>query len=119
MSVKALYQYRAEPRDLQANFNGMQLVYLYWPNHLLFCSPFCFLASPEMSMGEFCEEVVRPAIAAHPQAAGLDFGQAQWQLNHQPFSPDPALSLAQNGVTHKAMLTLRVPGLDGIAGGVV
>ena len=54
-----------------------------------------------------------------PQAAGLDFGQAQWQLNHQPFSPDPALSLAQNGVTHKAMLTLRVPGLDGIAGGVV
>ncbi|MEB3734027.1 phenol hydroxylase subunit P4 [Halopseudomonas pachastrellae] len=65
MSVKALYQYTAEPRDLQANFNGMQLVYLYWPNHLLFCSPFSFLASPEMSMGEFCEEVVRPAIAAH------------------------------------------------------
>ncbi|HCB44775.1 MAG TPA: phenol hydroxylase [Pseudomonas sp.] len=119
MSVKALYQYSAEPRDQQANFNGMQLVYVYWPNHRIFCSPFAFLASPDMSMGDFCEQVVRPAIAAHPQATGLDFGQAQWQLNSQSFSPDPALSLAQNGVAHKALLTLSVPGLDGIAGGAI
>ncbi|AQZ94355.1 phenol hydroxylase subunit P4 [Halopseudomonas phragmitis] len=116
MSVKALYPYSAEPKDLQANFNGMQLVYVYWRKHLMFCSPFAFLAAPDMPLGDFFEQVLGPAIAAHPDSAGLDFSRVEWQLDDQPFTPDLAASLKDSGIGHKSMLTLTTPGLEGIGG---
>lgn len=116
MSVNALYDYKFEPRDKVENFHGMQLLYVYWPHHLIFCSPFAFLVSPDMTFGAFIEEVLRPAVSAHPDAAKADFLSARWQLNDAPFTPDVAATLGASGIDHKSMLTVTTPGLDGING---
>jgi phenol/toluene 2-monooxygenase (NADH) P4/A4 len=116
MSVKAISEYITEPKDTVANFNGMQVLYVYWEKHLMFCSPFALLVSPEMTLGAFFDEVLRPAIAAHPDSAQVDFSQAQWRLNDQPFIPDLGAGLLAQGIDHKSMLTLTTPGLTGIKG---
>lgn len=116
MSVKAISEYITQPKDTVANFNGMQVVYVYWEKHLMYASPLAFLVAPDMTLEDFLEGVLRPAIAAHPDSVRLDFSQAQWQLNGQAFNPDPSAELLEQGVDHKSMLTLNTPGLNGING---
>ena len=116
MTVKALYDYKFEPKDKVENFHGMQLLYVYWPNHLLFCAPFAFLVAPDMSFGEFVETVLKPAVAAHPDSAKADFLAADWLLNDEAFVPEATASLKDSGIDHKSMLTVRTQGLNGIDG---
>lgn len=116
MSVKAKYDYTFEPKDKVDNFHGMQLLYVCWPNHLLFCAPFAFLVPPEMPFGDFVETILSPAVTAHPDAAKADFANAQWTLNDAPFSPDRSASLSGSGIDHKSILTVRTEGLNGIDG---
>lgn len=116
MTVNALYDYQFEPRDKVENFHGMQLLYVYWPHHLMFCAPFAFLVAPDMTFGSFLDSVLRPAIDAHPDARKADLLAADWRLNDEPFTPDPDVSLKDNGIDHKSMLTMSTPGLDGLAG---
>ncbi len=116
MSVNALYDYKFEPRDKVENFHGMQLLYLYWPHHLMYCSPFAFLVQPDMTFGAFIEEVLKPAVEAHPDSARARFLDAHWQLNGEPFTPDPSATLKSSGIDHKSMLTVITPELNGIAG---
>lgn len=116
MPVTAIGPYEAQALDRQENFHGLQLVYLCWEKHLMFCAPFTFPLPPQMSFGDFIEQVVKPSIAQHPDAAKVDFAQAQWRLNEQPFVPDLTASLLDNGIDHKSLLHLHTPGLNGIAG---
>lgn len=115
MSVNALYDYKFEPKDKVENFNGMQLLYVYWPDHLLFCAPFALLVQPDMTFGDLVETIIKPATAAHPDAAKADFLNAEWLLNDEPFTPRADASLKDNGIDHKSMLTMTTPGLNGIA----
>ena len=116
MSVNALYDYKFEPRDKVENFHGMQLLYLYWPHHLMFCSPFALLVQPDMTFGDFIEEVLKPSVQAHPDSAKARFMEAQWQLNGEPFTPEASATLKDSGIDHKSMLTVITPELNGIAG---
>ena len=116
MSVTAIGTYTAQPLDRQANFHGAQLVYLCWERHLLFCAPFTLPVDPALRFADFIEQVVKPAIALHPDAALVDFAAARWLLDDQPFSPDPARSLVDNGIGHKSLLHLHTPGLEGLGG---
>lgn len=116
MSVNALYDYKFEPRDKVENFNGMQLLYVLWADHLLFCAPFALLVSPDMSFDALISDVLKPATSAHPDSAKADFLNAEWKLNGEPFTPDAKTSLQSQGIDHKSMLTVSTPGLDGIAG---
>jgi phenol/toluene 2-monooxygenase (NADH) P4/A4 len=116
MPVTAIGPYAAQPLDRQANFNGLQLVYLCWEKHLLFCAPFTFPLPPEMSFGDFIDNVVTPSISSHPDASSVDFASATWRLNDQPFTPNVTVSLSANGIDHKSLLHLATPGLNGIAG---
>lgn len=116
MPVTAIGPYAAQPLDRQANFNGLQLVYLCWEQHLLFCAPFTFPLPPDMGFAEFVEQVVKPSIASHPEASSVNFATVTWRLNDQPFTPNAAASLIDNGIDHKSLLHLATPGLSGIAG---
>lgn len=116
MPVTAIGTYTAQPLDLQANFHGAQLVYLCWENHLLFCAPFTLPVDPALTFGDFIEQVVKPAIALHPDAAQVSFDVARWRLDERPFAPDLASGLAANGVVHKSLLHLHTPGLEGLGG---
>jgi phenol hydroxylase P4 protein len=116
MSVNALYDYKFEPKDKVENFNGMQLLYVLWPDHLMFCAPFALLVQPGMTFRALVEDIVKPATASHPEAAKADFLNAQWLLNDEPFTPDVDASLTDNGIDHKSMLTVTTPGLKGLGG---
>ncbi|GAB6402994.1 hypothetical protein PMHK_04210 [Pseudomonas sp. MHK4] len=116
MPVTAIGAYSAQPLDSQDNFNGLQLVYLCWEKHLMFCAPFTFPLPPTMPFAEFIEQVVKSSIAQHPDARRVDFSQALWRLNDRPFTPDYAASLIDNGIDHKSLLHMNTPGLNGIAG---
>lgn len=116
MSVKAISDYHAVPKDLVENFNGMQLLYVYWPHHLMFCAPFALLVAPDMTFGAFIDEVLKPAVASHPDAEKADFINAEWRLNEETFSPDLSATLIASGIDHKSMLTVTTPGLEGIQG---
>lgn len=115
MSVNALYDYKFEPKDKVENFHGMQLLYVYWPNHLLFCAPFALLAQPGMTFRALVEEILNPATAAHPDSAKANFLEGEWLLNDEPFTPNPDASLKDQGIDHKSMLTVTTPGLNGMA----
>jgi phenol hydroxylase P4 protein len=116
MPVTAIGPYEAQPLDRQENFHGLQLVYLCWEKHLMFCAPFTFPLPPAMSFADFIANVVKPSISQHPDAPLVDFSKAKWRLNDQPFIPNGAASLIENGIDHKSMLHLATPGLNGIAG---
>lgn len=116
MPVTSIGQYEASPLDRQENFHGMQLVYLCWEKHLMFCAPFTFPLPPSMSFADFLEQVVKPSIAPHPDAPAVDFSKAKWRLNDQPFTPNRTATLFENGIDHKSLLHLVTPDLNGIAG---
>ncbi|WP_097459474.1 phenol hydroxylase subunit P4 [Mangrovitalea sediminis] len=116
MPVTAMYDYQGQPKDVQANFHGNQLVYFGWDKHLMFCAPVCLPLPPDMPFGAVLTEVLPGVYGSHPDWARLDWEQAEWSLDQQPFTPDPQQSLEAQGIHHKSLLRFRVPGLDGIAG---
>ncbi|MGB0713663.1 MAG: phenol hydroxylase subunit P4 [Gammaproteobacteria bacterium] len=117
MPVKALRDdYKFPAADAVENFHGNQLVYLGWDHHLLFCAPVAFPLPPEMPFGAFLEQIVPMAYSAHPDFEKIDWAAVTWKLNGEDFTPDPAASLKDNGIGHKAALRLRTPGLDGLSG---
>lgn len=116
MSIKAISNYPTEHKDRVENFNGMQVVYLLWSQHLMFASPLAVMAAPDMPLTSFFSDVVTPAYASHPDSAKVDLTKVEWQLNGQPFTPNLQASLIDNGIDHKSLLTMTTPGLTGIQG---
>jgi phenol hydroxylase P4 protein len=114
MAVKAISEYTAEPKDKVENFNGMQLLYIRWHKHLMFCAPFALLVSPNMTFPELWETQIKPAIAPHPDSAKIAVEQIQWELNGKAFEPNQGTSLLELGIDHKSMLTMATPGLNGL-----
>lgn len=116
MAVAAVKEYRGERKDAADKFHGAQLTYIGWIDHLMFCAPFAFPLPPDMPFGAILEAVLPGAFGAHPDFAKIDWSTAEWTKGGQPFHPDPAKSLAENGMRHKDSLTFRIPGLTGIKG---
>jgi phenol hydroxylase P4 protein len=102
MSVKALYDYTFPSADRIENFGDDQLVYVLWEGNPLLCAAAAFRAPRAISFGEFVTSIVHPWAASDP-----DFDPAsvaEWKLFDEPFDPDPAASLEDLGVGHKALL---------------
>ena len=52
----------------------------------------------------------------HPDFAKIDWKAVQWFKSGKAWTPDPAKSLADNGLVHKDAIRFRTPGLEGIKG---
>lgn len=115
MAVAAIGKYEFQPLDAVENFHGAQLLYVGWEDHLLFCAPFAFPLPPTMPFGDLVERVLPDAFGYHPDFARIDWSEAEWFKSGQPWQPDFAKSLADNGLGHKAVIRFRTPGLTGIA----
>jgi len=114
MAVTARKPYHAEPRDLQKNFVGNQLVYIGWDQHLLFAAPFLFCLPPATLFGDLVEQRLKPLVAPDPDAAAVDWDKVQWLKGGQPWTPKPDASLADNGIGHKCQLRLITPGTNSL-----
>lgn len=117
MSVTALKPgYTGEIKDRVENFHGQQLLYIGWEDHLMYCAPLCIPVPATLLFGTLTAEIIPSLYPAHPDTAKIDWAKAQWFSSGQPFKPDSAKSLAENGLGHKAALRFRTPGLTGIQG---
>lgn len=112
MPVVSLKEYVGVPRDLVRNFNGKQLVYVSWDNHLLFAAPFLLCLPPETRFGELVDGPLAALVQPDPDAAAIDWTQVEWLKSNEPWTPDFSRSLADNGIGHKDQLRFRTPGLD-------
>lgn len=98
------------------HYGGDINLYIQWERHLLFACPLAYRVPPGMRFIDFLEQMLLPDYAAHPDTAALDFSRCTWQRDQQPWQPELAKSLADNGVGHMDFLQFRAPGLDGIGG---
>lgn len=115
MSVTALHSYDFPPKDVRGNFPA-PLLYIGWEDHLMFCAPFCLPLPSDMPFGALATQVLPGVFGEHPDFARIDWERVEWLKSGQPWKPDPAKSLAENGLGHKDVIRLRTPGLTGIAG---
>lgn len=114
MAVVSTKQYIGVPRDSAENYNGNQIVYVSWDQHLLFAASFMTCLPPDTLFREWMENSVMPLMAPDPDAEKVDWHQATWMKGDEPFVPDWDASLASNGIGHKAHLRFRTPGLNSI-----
>jgi phenol hydroxylase P4 protein len=115
MSVVALERYSFPAADARENFPA-PLLYIGWEDHLMICAPVCLPLPPDMPFGALASAVLPRVYGYHPDFAKIDWSTVQWLKSGEPWSPDPAKSLAQNGLKHKDAIRFRTPGLTGIKG---
>jgi phenol hydroxylase P4 protein len=115
MSVAAVKPYRFSAQDTRDRFPA-PLLYIGWEDHMLFCAPHCLPLPPDMPFGALATEVLPGVYGYHPDFAKIDWSQVQWFKSGKPWRPDPAKSLADNGLKHKDVIRFRTPGLTGIKG---
>lgn len=71
MSVVSRKEYIGVARDRVENFNGNQLVYVGWDNHLLFASAFLLCPTPETVFRDLVQNNLAPLLSADPDAKKL------------------------------------------------
>jgi phenol/toluene 2-monooxygenase (NADH) P4/A4 len=106
MSVKALYDYDFPSADRIENFGDDQLVYVLWRGNPLFSAAACFRAPQAIPFGEFVAGIVNPWAGSDP-----DFDPAavrDWRLFDEPIDAAGDKSLADLGISHKALLSFSV-----------
>ena len=115
MSVVALERYEFPARDVRENFPA-PLLYIGWEDHLMICSPVCLPLPLDMPFGALATQVLPGVYGEHPDFAKIDWTTVQWLKSGEPWTPDPARSLTDNGLKHKDVIRFRTPGLTGIKG---
>lgn len=116
MSVIAVRDYKFAPLDVAENFHGTAIVYAGWEGHLMFASPYAWPLPPDLPFSHFVGGPLAQAFGQHPDWERIDWNQASWTRNGQPFAPDFERSISENGITHKDSLTFRTPNVSGIGG---
>lgn len=115
MSVAAIEAYRFPAQDTRDRFPA-PLLYIGWEDHLLFCAPHCLPLPPDMPFSALIENVLPGVYGYHPDFARIDWAKVEWFKSGRPWKPDPAKSLAENGLQHKDVIRFRTPRLTGIGG---
>jgi len=115
MSVVAIEKYSFPAKDARENFPA-PLLYIGWEDHLMFCAPVCLPLPPDMPLGALVTAVLPGVYGYHPDFAKIDWAKVEWLKSGQPWTPDPAKSLAENGLQHKDAIRFRTPGLHGLKG---
>lgn len=116
MTVTALGNYAFPSADAVENYKGRQLLYVNWEMHRMFSRPFVLALPPATPFSELLEKHIPEAYSFHPDYEHIDWSAVVWQNSNTRFTPDPARSLAENGIGHKDLIRFTTPGLDGIAG---
>lgn len=107
--IHSIGDYTAPSRSRQELYGDDMLVMVWWRGNPWFVAAACFRAPQAMPFGAFWEALFVPY---HEEDPGFDaskgWEQFDWFLaagpEHTPITPAPDLTLADLGVTHKAVL---------------
>ena len=116
MATASVSSYRFEAKDRVENFNGAQVLYVGWEDHLMFCAPLALPLPPATPFKALTAQILPGIYGPHPDFEKIDWAKAEWFKSGQRWTPDPEKSLADNGLRHKDSLRLRTPGLTGLQG---
>lgn len=116
MGVNSPKAYPSIHRDRQEGFGPVQIVYFCWEGHMLFAPSMALVGPPEMKLGELIEGQLKNILKIDPDAAKIDWDNAQWFKRGAPVELDYNKSLAENGIGHKHQIMLKTPGLNTICG---
>ncbi|TAL72218.1 MAG: phenol hydroxylase [Rhodanobacter sp.] len=117
MTIRALSpDYEGTPRDAEENFHGNRLLFVYWQNHAMFCSPICIPVPPTMPFAALRDEVLPGLYGSHPDFAKIKWNKVHWFHEQEDWKPNPSKTLAENGLVHKSLVQFSTPGLTGIGG---
>ena len=115
MSVVAVKPYDCPAKDVRANFPA-PLLFIGWEDHLMIASPVALPLPSETPFAALSQAVLPGIYGFHPDFARIDWKQVEWFKSGQPWAPDPAKSLQDNGLKHKDVIRFRTPGLTGLNG---
>jgi phenol hydroxylase P4 protein len=115
MSVVALKPYNFPAKDVRENFPA-PLLFIGWEDHLMFAAPICLPLPADTPFGALGAAVLPGTYGSHPDFAKIDWTTVEWTKSGKPWKPDPAKSLADNGLQHKDVIRFRTPGLSGLNG---
>jgi len=82
----------------------------------MFGTPVALPLPPDTPFGALGTAVLPGTYGYHPDFAKIDWTKVEWFKSGKPWKPDPAKSLADNGLKHKDVIRFRTPGLSGING---
>lgn len=105
MSVRAIGSYEFPSADREEVFGEDQLVFVHWKGNPLFCAAAAFRAPRAMPFGEFLQAMVDPWAGSDPSYSPS--APKEWELDGQPFRPDPGRGLREQGVGHKSLVIFR------------
>ncbi len=110
MSVRAITPgYHGEFKDTEDKYRGQRLLGLTWDHNGLYTNPFCIPVPPDMPFAALVDQVIPKLFGPHPDFAEIDWSTVRWYRAGQDFVPDRTKSLAENGITHKALIRFAVP----------
>ena len=116
MSVVALEPYSFPAKDARENFPA-PLLYIGWEDHLMFCAPVLPAAAARHAVRRAGARRCCPASTATTPTSRRSTGRrCSGSRAASRWTPDPAKSLADNGLKHKDAIRFRTPGLTGIKG---
>lgn len=117
MATVALTEdYHGPVLDKEENFHGNRVIYVHWEEHLMFCAALAFPFPPGMPLGAVFNDVLPQFYGLHPDWKDIDWSEARFELDGQPFTPDMSKSLDEQGFHHKSLLRFWTPGLNGWKG---
>ena len=114
MALTSTKPYIGVPRDPVQNFNGKQIVYVCWEQHMLFATPLMLVVEPGMLLGDMLQNIVKTLIQADPDASSVDLTKVEWRKSGKAWTPDFSATLAANGIVHKEQLIFSTPGLNSL-----
>lgn len=112
MAVKSLKEYPSIHRDRVEDYGGVQIVYFCWEGHLLFAAPSALVGPPDAPLGAIIDGQLKNILKIDPDAANIDWENAQWSIKGEPVELDLSKSLAENGLQHKQQIMLHTPELQ-------
>jgi len=102
--IKSLGNYDFPSKSREELYGDDMLVHLLRADSMFFCSAATFRAPKAMPWGDFVAAMVMPFVSSDPD---FDANKSlSWKLVDDDFTPDPAMSLAENGIKHKNTVTL-------------
>jgi phenol hydroxylase P4 protein len=116
MTITAIGRYEFPSRDAVENYKGKQLLYINWEKHRMFSRPFVLALPPETLFRTIIDQYITDCYSYHPDFEQIDWSRVVWQNSNTVFTPDPAKSLKDNGISHKDLIRFTTPGLDGLGG---
>lgn len=114
MAVISRGEFIGVSKDAEENFHGVRVVYFGWDQHLMFYAPVSIPLPPTTTFNDIVAGVLPQCFSTHPEFSQINWEEVQWSRNGESFVPEMDKDLDHNNISHKTIIRLKTPGLNGL-----